>query len=149
MAIFPQLVQIFPARSSRRVKTNTNGHWPTKPNTMSKYMFLFRGGEPGIDPMSDPAGFGAYMMTWKTWMENLAKTGKYLGGDPLEAKGRTITGKQMKMTDGPFVEGKEIVGGYVIVEAASLDEAVALSKGCPIYTYDGVVEVRPVQHVDF
>lgn len=126
-----------------------NGPWPTKPNTMSKYMFLFRGGDPRIDPMSDPAGFGTYMMTWKTWMENLAKTGKYLGGDPLEAGGKTITGKSMKMTDGPFMEGKEVVGGYVIVEAASLDEAVAMSKGCPIHTYDGVVEVRTIQHVDF
>ncbi len=116
---------------------------------MSKYMFLFRGGEPGVDPMSDPAGFGAYMMTWKTWMENLAKTGKYLGGDPLEPGGKTISGKAMKMTDGPFMEGKEVVGGYVIVEAASLDEAVAMSKGCPIYTHDGVVEVRSIQHVDF
>lgn len=115
---------------------------------MSKYLFLFRGGEPGIDPMKDPAAFGAYMMTWKNWMENLAKDGKYLGGDPLEPKGKTVTGKAMKMTDGPFVEGKEIVGGYVIVEAASLDEAVAMSKGCPIYTYDGVVEVRPVQFID-
>ena len=116
---------------------------------MSKYMFLFRGGEPGLDPMSDPAGFGAYMMTWKTWMEDLAKTGKYLGGDPLEPGGKTITGKAMKMTDGPFMEGKEVVGGYVIVEADSLDEAVMLSKNCPIYTYDGVVEVRSIQHVDF
>jgi hypothetical protein len=41
------------------------------------------------------------------------------------------------------------VGGYVIVEADGLDEAVALSKGCPIYTHDGIVEIRPVQHVDF
>jgi len=133
------------------VKTNTNiRRWAGKKQpTMSKYMFLFRGGEPGVDPMSDPAGFGAYMQTWQTWMENLAKSGKYLGGDPLEATGKTVTGKAMKMTDGPFVEGKEIVGGYVIVEAASIEDAVKLSEGCPIYTHDGVVEIRPVQHVDF
>ena len=133
------------------MNTNTNVRRKAgkKQPTMSKYMFLFRGGEPGVDPMSDPAGFGAYMMTWKTWMENLAMSGKYLGGDPLEATGRTVTGKAMKMTDGPFVESKEIVGGYVIVEAASIEEAVKLSEGCPIYTHDGVVEIRPVQHVDF
>lgn len=93
------------------MKTNTNvRRWAGKKQpTMSKYMFLFRGGEPGVDPMTDPAGFGTYMMSWKTWMENLAKSGKYLGGDPLEATGRTVTGKAMKVTDGPFVESKEIV----------------------------------------
>jgi hypothetical protein len=116
---------------------------------MSKYMFLFRGGEPGIDPTTDPAAFGAYMMTWKTWMDGLAASGKMGAGDPLLPEGKVISGKAMKMTDGPFVEGKEIVGGYVIVEADGLDEAVALSKGCPIYTHDGIVEIRPVQHVDF
>ena len=116
---------------------------------MSKYMFLFRGGDPKIDPATDPQGFGAYMQTWKTWMEDLVKTGKYHGGDPLEAQGKTVSGKAMKVTDGPFLESKEMVGGYVIVEAGSLDEAVALSKGCPIYTHEGVVEVRCIQHVDF
>jgi len=133
------------------MKTNTNVRSADtkQPRAMSKYMFLFRGGEPGIDPMTDPAGFGAYMQTWQTWMENIAKSGKYLGGDPLEPTGVTVSGKAMKVTDGPFIEGKEIVGGYVILEAASIEEAVELSKGCPIYTHDGVVEIRPVQHVDF
>lgn len=116
---------------------------------MSKYMFLFRGGEPGIDPMTDPEGFGAYMMTWKNWMEKIAKSGKYLGGDPLESTGKTVSGKTMKMTDGPFMESKEMVGGYVIMEAGSLEEAVKLSEGCPIYTNDGVVEIRPIQVLDF
>lgn len=134
------------------MKTNTNvRHAADKkqPNTMSKYMFLFRGGEPGIDPMTDPAGFGAYMQTWQTWMENIAKSGKMHGGEPLEPTGVTVSGKAMKVTDGPFVEGKELVGGYIIVEADSLEEAVKLSEGCPVYTYDGIVEVRPVQHVEF
>ena len=49
--------------------------------------------------------------------------------------------------DGPFVEGKEEVGGYLIVSAKDLNEAVALAKGCPIFENNGTVEVRPIEHI--
>ncbi|WP_332369613.1 YciI family protein [Spirosoma telluris] len=48
------------------------------------------------------------------------------------------------MTDGPFTEGKEIVGGYLILTAANVDEAVDLAQGCPLFETDGTVEVRPI-----
>ncbi len=108
-------------------------------------MFLFRGGDPNIDPASDPAAFGAYLQTWEEWMGSLAANGHAPSGDSLKYTGKVVTGKNMQVTDGPFVEGKELVGGYVIIEAGSLDEAVKLSRGCPIYTYDGIVEVREIE----
>ena len=49
------------------------------------------------------------------------------------------------MTDGPFAEAKDVVGGYTLIEARDLDQAAELSKGCPIFEVDGgAVEVRPV-----
>jgi hypothetical protein len=54
-------------------------------------------------------------------------------------------GKQKIVHDGPFAEAKDIVGGYVVVEANDLTQAVELSKGCPILDVGGSVEVRPIE----
>lgn len=112
---------------------------------MSKYLFLFRG---GMDmPNSAPEQIQANMMKWKNWMDDLIKQGKMLAGEPLDRPGKTVSGKAKKITDGPFAEGKELVGGYLIVNASGMDEAVDLSKGCPIFDHDGSVEVRPVMEM--
>jgi len=55
-----------------------------------------------------------------------------------------VKGKQKSVTDGPFAEAKDIVGGHTLIEARDLDQAVELSKGCPIFERDGAVEVRPL-----
>jgi hypothetical protein len=110
---------------------------------MNEFMFLFRGG--ATPAGSSPEVIQQVMGKWMKWMEDLAKTGKYVGGQPLQGGGMVITGSKMVRTDGPFAEGKEIVGGYVIVKAADLGEAVLLSKECPVYEYEGSVEVRAIQ----
>lgn len=56
-----------------------------------------------------------------------------------------VNGKKKLIIDGPFAEGKEVVGGNLIVKAADLDQATEISKDCPIFEYDGTVEVRPIQ----
>lgn len=113
---------------------------------MSKYLFLFRGGM--NMQAASPEQLQANMMLWKNWMEDLAKQGKLLGGEPLDRPGKVLSGKAKKVTDGPFAEGKEVVGGYLMVNAGGLDEAVELSKGCPIFQHDGSVEVRAVQEMN-
>jgi hypothetical protein len=62
-------------------------------------------------------------------------------GDALTAEGRVVNPKKV-VTDGPFVESKEIVGGYSIVQADSIDAAAELAKGCPGLLAGGRVEVR-------
>ncbi len=109
---------------------------------MNKYMFLFRGGMSPAD--TAPEQMQAQMMKWKNWMDALAAKGKLLGGEPLEGGGKVVNGRAKKITDGPFAESKEIVGGYLVVDAASLDEATELSKDCPVFEADGSVEVRAV-----
>ena len=109
---------------------------------MSKYMFLFRG---GLNmELTAPADQQANMMKWKVWMDGIAAKGNLIGGEPLNGVGKVLSGRAKKITDGPFAEGKEIVGGYLVVDTAGLDEAVELSKDCPIFENDGSVEVRAV-----
>jgi hypothetical protein len=52
------------------------------------------------------------------------------------------------VTDGPFAEANDIVGGYTLIEARDLDHAVELSKGCPIFELEGALEVRPVMKIN-
>jgi hypothetical protein len=56
-----------------------------------------------------------------------------------------VIGSAKKVTDGAYVQNEEQVGGYLIVNANNIDEAVEISKGCPIFKEDGKVEVRPIQ----
>lgn len=115
---------------------------------MKEFLLLFRGGDEGMTAAKQsPEKFQQHMMKWKSWMESLGKQGKFIAGQPLAAGGSVITGGRRVVTDGPFVEGKEIVGGYLMIKAADLQEAVALSKNCPIFEYEGIVEVREVQQL--
>ena len=69
-------------------------------------------------------------------------------GQPLERSGKLVKGSQKIVTDGPFAEAKDVVGGYTLIEACDLDQAVELSKGCPIFEAEGAVEVRPVMKMN-
>lgn len=66
-------------------------------------------------------------------------------GHPLDGAGKVVRGKQKSIHDGPYAEAKDIVNGYMLIEAKDLAHAVELSKGCPILDVGGSVEVRPVQ----
>ena len=67
-----------------------------------------------------------------------------MAGEPLLPGGKLISGANKKVTDGPYTEGKEIVGGFFIIKAADYDEAVTIAKDCPDYEYGGSVQVRQV-----
>jgi hypothetical protein len=112
---------------------------------MKEYLFLFRGGRAGnMDQSSAEAQ--AHMQKWAQWMGGLAQEGRFGGAQPLISTGKQITGTSKVVTDGPFMEGKEMVGGYLICKADTYDEAVEYAKGCPILDLeDGKVEVREVQ----
>ena len=108
---------------------------------MKEFLFIFRGGM----PMDSPEVIQSHMLEWRDWMDGLAKQGKLFGGQPLESGGKTVTGSNKVFTDGPFIESKEMVGGYLLIKAADINEATELSKGCPILPTGGIVEVRPIQ----
>ncbi len=112
---------------------------------MEKFMYLFRG---GMDPNASPEAMQAQMQKWQNWMQSLQKSNNLVAGEPLQNSGKQLNGSKKVVTDGPFIEAKEMVGGYLIVNAKSLDDAVELAKGCPIFESDGKLEVRPIQKMD-
>ena len=111
---------------------------------MAKFMFVFRGGgfvEKGLSP----AELGAHLEKWKAWVGELARKGHHAdGGQPLQNGGKTIRGSAKAVTDGPYAEAKDMVTGTLPVVADSLEAAAQLALGCPVYEFDGSVEVRPI-----
>jgi hypothetical protein len=113
---------------------------------MKEFMYLFRGGD-AREAQQSPDAMQAHMQKWRTWMESLAKTGNLVTGLPLQQEGKVVAKGGKVITDGPFTEGKEVVGGYLIVKAKDLNEAASLANGCPIYEYDGTTEVREIMPI--
>jgi hypothetical protein len=111
-------------------------------DNMSDFTFLYR----GRDTTASPEQMQQTMQKWRTWFKELGEKG-YLKdiGHPLEHAGKVVRGKQKTVTDGPFAEAKDVVGGFTLVQARDLEHAVELSKGCPILEVGGSVEVRPIQ----
>ncbi len=112
---------------------------------MSEFVYLFRSGEAEYrQAMGSPQQMQQSMAKWMAWMKELGDTGHLKEpGQPLERTGKTIKGKQKTVTDGPYPE-KDLVGGYMVVEASDLSQATELAKGCPILEGGGFVEIRPV-----
>jgi len=115
---------------------------------MEKFMFLFRGGDTHPDNANDSKEAMEYIQSWMTWMQGLGQKGILAGGESLQRAGKQVTGNSKIVTDGPFAVGKEMVNGYLIVNAKDINEAVEISKGCPIFHENGKVEVRPVQKLE-
>ena len=108
---------------------------------MSEFVYLYRGAERPTSPQE----MQQVMQKWMHWMEDLGKKGHLKDrGQPLDGSGKVVRGRNKTVTDGPFAETKDLVGGYTLVEAKDLNEAAELSKGCPIFERNGFVEVRPV-----
>lgn len=113
---------------------------------MGKFLFLFRGGDTHVQNAKDTKEVKDYIQLWITWQVGLAEQGILVGGDPLKTTGKLVEGQNKIVTDGPCIDANEMIGGYLLVNASDLDEAVEIAKGCPIFLEDGKVEVRPIQH---
>jgi hypothetical protein len=113
---------------------------------MTDYLFLFRGGDAAMARMS-PEQMQQNMAKWMAWIEQLSKDGIFKAGEPLDSKGKVLRGKKQVVTDGPYAESKDLVGGYLIVTAPSLAKAADIAKGCPIFEGDGSVEIREIRQL--
>jgi len=113
---------------------------PSNPN--NGYLLIFRGTDwyKGLSPeqMQQIAD------TWMAWFNRLKEEGKCIAGNPLEREGKIVAGKNRAVSDGPFAESKETIGGYFLLKVNSMDEAVAIAQQCPGLPYGIRVEVRPV-----
>ena len=106
---------------------------------MSEFVLLFRGDE----PQASPDAMQKQMQRWREWMNELQAKGFFKGGQPLERTGHVVN-RQKTITDGPHAEAKDLIGGFMLLEAKDIAEACELAKGCPIFLSGGFVEVRPI-----
>jgi hypothetical protein len=106
---------------------------------MREFVFLIKGechtGLPPEEYQKQAAKFAA-------WIYGLIQNGHLVSSRPLGANGRRVTANNI--TDGPFIESKEDIGGYFLIRAKDLDEATLIAKGCPALESGGIVEVRAV-----
>jgi len=108
-----------------------------------EYMLLFRG--PDWDKGLSPEELQEAMNKVTAWFEGLRERGKIKAGQPLGPQGRIISGKKDRtIADGPFVESKEAVGGYLVLVANDLNEAIEIARSTPTLEYGVTVEVRPI-----
>lgn len=107
-----------------------------------QFMFLMRGADWGGGMTPDEIADGLKAMF--SWIEDMRDQGHILGGDPLTDQGTVVTHKAGSVVDGPFVESKEAVGGYLLLRAETFEEACALARQCPVLQYGLQIEVRRV-----
>src|ERR1700741_1079316 len=117
-------------------------------NNMNEFLLLFRADPIDQDFDISPEQIQAMMKPWQDWMGSLAAQNKLVNsGNRLASAGSAVKPNNV-IFNGPFVAIKEARGGYIIIRADSIDEAAKLSKGCPIVTLGGNVEVRTIVPMD-
>jgi len=114
--------------------------------TMSEFVYLFRASEAEQrEAMGTPERAQRTMQVWMAWIRDLEAKGHLKDrGQPLERGGKVVRGKKKVVTDGPYAEAKDLVLGFIVVDARDLAQAVELSTGCPMLDGGGSVEIRPV-----
>ncbi|SEW25067.1 YciI family protein [Chitinophaga arvensicola] len=108
---------------------------------MKEFALLFRQSEYAYDKLSAEE-YQHLHKNWQDWIGGIAAQGKFVNkGSRLALEGKVLKAGGV-VTDGPFVEIRERLGGFIVVMADSLEEATTLAHGCPALNYSGSVEVR-------
>ncbi len=112
----------------------------SSPEGKPEYLLLFRGRE--WEEKLSPEELQATMDKFIGWLDNLNQRGILKSARPLLPEGATVI--RGEVSDGPFAESKEAVGGFFLLDVATLEEAIAIAKENPIVAVGGIAEVRPV-----
>jgi hypothetical protein len=113
---------------------------------MTEFMMIFRN-DYNSSFKPSPEQMQASIKQWQDWIGGIAAQGRFLSTNRLGFEGKTLKPNNV-IADGPYTEVKEIVGGYIIVKATNIDEAMKLAEGCPILNIGGHVEVRNVLKIN-
>jgi hypothetical protein len=117
----------------------------TKGSAMNEFLYLIRG---GATPDS-PEQMQKRIEKWLVWMKQLDAKGHIKDrGNPLENSGKVVSGRHKAISDGPYAEAKEAIGGYMLILAKDLSYAAEIAKGCPILEVGGSVEIRPIHTLE-
>lgn len=108
----------------------------------SEHLLLFRGTH--WDKGLSPGEIQRVMTEWYAWLDRLTKEGKVKSAQPLASEGKIVSwNKRQTVSDGPFAESKEAIGGYFLLQVGP-EEALEIAKQCPGLKYGITVEVRPI-----
>lgn len=114
---------------------------------MKDFLLIFRNSQEP-EKTNSPEQMQQLMQQWMNWFGSIAAQNKLIDkGNRLGTSGKTLKSGNV-VTDGPYTEIKEIVGGYSMIRAESLEEAAAIAGGCPILTIGGSVEVRDIMFME-
>ena len=113
---------------------------------MKDFLFVYRNDYKN-QPMGSPEEMQAVTKRWMDWIGGIAAQNKLTSpGNRLGNEGMVLKPNNV-VTDGPFIEIKEFIGGYTVVKTETMEEAVELAKGCPIFDFGGSVEVRDISPI--
>jgi hypothetical protein len=114
---------------------------------MDEFILIFR--HQDGNKVASPEQIQVWMKQTMDWIGGITAKNKFVGGNGLVFQGSRVVGHKGVVTNGPFGEIKETLGGYIIVKADSVDEAVEFAKGSPVLQADGnTVEVRKLAKSD-
>ncbi|SFW59401.1 Uncharacterized conserved protein [Sinomicrobium oceani] len=114
---------------------------------MKKFLLLLHENAGTLQHLS-PAEMEALAKAHYEWAAKLEEGGHFISGDGLEEGGVRITGKKPVVQDGPYMESKEIVGGYYLLQARDLDTVIRIAKECPTHLWGGTTEIRPIMEYE-
>jgi hypothetical protein len=110
---------------------------------MKDFLLVFRNDYKN-QPVGSPDEMQAMLKLWMDWIGGIAAQNKLVDrGNRLASSGKVLSGGNV-VTDGPYTEIKELIGGYTIIKTDTYEDAVELSKGCPILKQGGNVEIREI-----
>ena len=110
---------------------------------MKEFLLIIRGGQDESGERS-PEEVQNHLEHWQQWMSGLLQQEKLIGGQPLQKEGKTLFDHGKKIIDRPLTEGEELVGGYLLIKADSLEQASNISTRCPSFKYGCSIEVREI-----
>jgi hypothetical protein len=119
---------------------------------MCQYLLLFRGcsycqPQVAADKNHPREEIQRHMAQFTSWFERLKNEGSFKSGHPLEHSGKIVAGSNV-VTEGPFAELKQAIGGFFMIQADHLEQAVGVAKGCPSLEYGQTIEVRAIASGD-
>ena len=116
---------------------------------MSEFLLLYRRTpEIRLETMGSPEKAQQTMNKWRAWFEEMTRKGQLKSpGQPLDDAGKVVSAKG-RVTDGPYKEAKDVIGGYSIIEADDLSQAAQIAAGCPLVEAGGSVEIRPAMRLN-
>jgi hypothetical protein len=114
---------------------------------MDEFILIFR--HQDGNKVASPEQIQIWMKQTMDWIAEISARNKYVGGNGLPFKDAKVVRSKNVVTNGPFGEIKETIGGYIIVKADSVEEAVEFAKGSPVLQGEGnSVEVRKIAKAD-